>query len=137
MAMTFDSTNSDNPVTAIEEVHDAFRRNMRNHCSAQVIKLKWIKGYDAREAYTVYLEQVKKNGVAKHWKELLVKVEHEVLGTFNHVCDDWMLSSLTCFEFEKEIWDAFEFEWKSVGERPAWFIPQNQVEGMEKQSPTE
>lgn len=143
MAMTFDSTNSDNPIAAIEEVHEAFRKNMRNNCSAQVIKLKWVKEFDADKAYNIYLKHAKDNGIVTNWKHLLKKVEEDVLIEFHDVSDDWMLSKLAYFDMEKEIRDAFQFEWMSIGEKPRWFMAQRQEshppgrldEGTEKQSP--
>jgi hypothetical protein len=118
MGMILDNTNSENPLTAISEVHDAFRTKIRQNCSNYVIKFKWIKKYERDFAFHEYIKAANDAGLIGTWERLLMKTQKEIIKEFAEICDQWMLEKLAIFQLNAEIKKAFDLEWDLVGPKP-------------------
>lgn len=122
MSMIFDNTESNNPFKAINEVHDAFRKKIRNHCSVHIIKLRWIKGLTFEQAYNEYASLIQTNKIDDNWLRLLKKTQKEIDEEFSHVCDEWMLKAVGSFDLPREIKDSFQVEWDIIGPKPSGLL---------------
>lgn len=111
----------ENPVIAIESLHQGFRVNIRKHCSAHVIKLRWMNKLTQKQAYNSYIALIKENNTFHNWEILLNKSKKAVLNEYNDMCDNWMLEKLADFDLYAEIKQAFDTEWGLLGPPPKAF----------------
>jgi hypothetical protein len=118
MALFSENSQSDNPIKAIEEVHEAFRKQIREHCSGYIIRFRWLKKYQFKRSLMEYKGIIQELNLFNNWETLLARVRKEVKEEYSKLCDEWMLENLASFDLELEIETAFKYEWDTVGPRP-------------------